>query len=43
MFSPNAEKCRKNVDQNNSEYEHFLRSDKFQFFSVFEVILPAAF
>ena len=26
VFSPNAEKCRKNADQNNSEYEHFLHS-----------------
>ena len=24
LFSPNAEKCRKNADQNNSEYGHFL-------------------
>ena len=27
VFSPNVEKCGKNVDQNNSEYGHFLRSD----------------
>ena len=27
VFSPNAGKCRKNADQNNSEYGHFLRSD----------------
>ena len=26
IFSPNAGKCGKNADQNNSEYEHFLRS-----------------
>ena len=26
VFSPNAEKCGKNTDQNNSEYGHFLRS-----------------
>ena len=26
VFSPNAEKCEKNADQNNSEYGHFLRS-----------------
>ena len=26
VFSPNAEKCGKNADQNNSEYGHFLRS-----------------
>ena len=25
VFSPNAGKCGKNADQNNSEYEHFLR------------------
>ena len=25
VFSPNAKKCRKNADQNNSEYGHFLR------------------
>ena len=24
IFSPNAEKCRKNADQSNSEYGHFL-------------------
>ena len=28
VFSPNAWKCEKNVDQNNSEYGHFLRSAK---------------
>ena len=27
-FSPNAGKCEKNAHQNNSEYRHFLRSDK---------------
>ena len=27
-FSPNAGKYGKNADQNNSEYRHFLRSDK---------------
>ena len=26
VFSPNAGKCGKNADQNNSEYGHFLRS-----------------
>ena len=26
VFSPNAEKCEKNTDQNNSEYGQFLRS-----------------
>ena len=26
LFSPNAGKCEKNLDQNNSKYEHFLRS-----------------
>ena len=26
VFSPNAEKCEKNADQNNSEYGLFLRS-----------------
>ena len=26
VFSPNAGKCRKNADQNNSEYGNFLRS-----------------
>ena len=30
VFSPNAGKCRKNADQNNSEYGHFLRSESFQ-------------
>ena len=29
VFSPNAEKCEKNADENNSEYGHFLRSVKF--------------
>ena len=28
VFSPNAGKSGKNVDQNNSEYGHFLRSGK---------------
>ena len=27
VFSPNAGKCRKNADQINFEYGHFLRSD----------------
>ena len=27
VFSPNAGKCGKNADQNNSEYGHFLHSD----------------
>ena len=27
VFSPNEGKCGKNVDQNNSEYGHFLRSE----------------
>ena len=27
VFSPNAGKCGKNEDQNNSEYGHFLRSE----------------
>ena len=26
VSSPNAGKCGKNADQNNSEYKHFLRS-----------------
>ena len=26
VFSPNAGKCVKNADQNNSEYGHFLRN-----------------
>ena len=26
IFSPNVGKCRKNADQNNSEYRHFLCS-----------------
>ena len=26
VFRPNAGKCGKNADQNNSEYGHFLRS-----------------
>ena len=29
VFSPNAGKCGKNADQNNSEYGYFLRSDQF--------------
>ena len=29
VFSPNGGKYGKNVDQNNSEYGHFLRSDIF--------------
>ena len=29
VFSPNAGKCRKNADQKNSEYGHFLGSAKF--------------
>ena len=32
VFSPNAEKCEKNTDQNNYEYERFLRSDRFTIF-----------
>ena len=28
VFSLNAGKCGKNVDQNNSKYGHFLRSDE---------------
>ena len=27
LFNPNAGKCGKNADENNSEYEHFLHSD----------------
>ena len=27
VFSPKVGKCRKNADQNNSEYRHFLRTD----------------
>ena len=30
VFSPNAGKCGKNEDQNNSEYRHFLRSDSLE-------------
>ena len=29
VFSPNAGKCKKNADQNNSKYGHFLRSGTF--------------
>ena len=29
VFSPNAGKCGKNADQNNSEYGHFLRSGNY--------------
>ena len=29
VFGPNAGKCGKNADQNNSEYGHFLRSASF--------------
>ena len=29
IFSPNAEKCGKNADQNNSEYGHFVGSGSF--------------
>ena len=29
VFRPNAEKCEKNADQNNSEYGQFLRSVNF--------------
>ena len=29
VFSPNAGKCGKNLDQNNTEYGHFLRSGCF--------------
>ena len=31
VFSPNAGKCGKNADQNNSEYGHFLRSESYCF------------
>ena len=34
VFSPNAGKCRKNADQNNSEYRHFSRSGYFSFTSL---------
>ena len=27
VFSPSAEKCRKNADQNNSKYELFYAED----------------
>ena len=27
VFSPNVTKCEKNADENNIEYEHFLRSN----------------
>ena len=27
VFTPNAAKCERNADQNNSEYGHFLRND----------------
>ena len=29
VFSPNAGKCGKNADQNNSEYGRFLRSERY--------------
>ena len=29
IFSPNAEECGKNADQNNSEYGHFVGSGSF--------------
>ena len=35
VFSPNAGKYGKNADQNNSEYEHFLRSGKQSNFPTF--------
>ena len=32
VFSPNAGKCRKNADQNNSEYRYILSSDSYLVF-----------
>ena len=37
LFCPNVEKCGKNADQNNSEYEHFLRSDGIYVYSIQKV------
>ena len=34
IFSPNAGKCRKNADQNNSKYGHFLRSGHYYSFLI---------
>ena len=36
VFSPNAGKCGKNADQNNSEYGHFLRSEQVSSRQVFD-------
>ena len=38
VFSPNAGKCGKNADQNNSEYGHFLRSEALCKISKFHLI-----
>ena len=35
VFSPNAEKCGKNADQNNFEYGHLLRTVSFTFWQFF--------
>ena len=35
IFSPNAGKCGKNANQNNSDYGHFLRSEA-EDFSVYD-------
>ena len=39
VFSPNAGKCGKNADQNNSEYGHFLRSVLYILAVIFEVTI----
>ena len=36
VFSPNAGKCGKNVDQNKSEYGHFLSNERDVFYRLFE-------
>ena len=37
LFCPNVEKCGKNADQDNSEYERFLRSDGIYVYSIQKV------
>ena len=41
VFSPNAGKCRKNMDQYNSEYGHFLRNGCI-YLKSFKIIKPQA-
>ena len=43
VFSPNAEKCEKNTDQNNYEYERFLHSDRFTIFGHINPLLTIKF